>query len=210
MHTHFHRLKPIIVAIVVGTLSLAAWAGDDADDMHAHHHHHADAAGSALKISKVEVDLKSLKLVGAGGKTVSLDAALADPRPVLLNFIFTTCTAICPVMSHTFAEVQEALGTKRGKLHMVSISIDPEHDTPARLTQYASSFQAGPQWQFFSGTAAASIAAQKAFDVFRGDKMNHEPTTFVRQAPGQPWVRLDGLATPEDLLRQFPALSTRQ
>jgi protein SCO1/2 len=84
----------------------------------------------------------------------------------------------------------------------VSISIDPEHDTQPRIAEYAGRFGAGPQWQFYTGTAAASVAVQRAFGTYRGDKLNHEPVTFLRTAPGQAWDRIDGLATPEALIRQ--------
>jgi protein SCO1/2 len=83
---------------------------------------------------------------------------------------------------------------------MVSISIDPEQDTPARLREFAARYKAGPNWDFYTGTAAASISVQKAFNAYRGDKMNHEPLTLLRKAPDQPWMRVEGLAAPEELV----------
>jgi len=53
-----------------------------------------------------------------------------------------------------------------------------------------------------------SIAVQRAFDVYRGDKMNHLPTTFLRASPGQPWVRLDGFAGAADILREYRQLTS--
>ena len=85
---------------------------------------------------------------------------------------------------------------------MISISIDPEEDTPARLSEYAKRFNAGSQWRFYTGSVEASIAAQRAFDVYRGDKMSHSPVTLYRAAPGQPWLRLDGFATPDSLIAE--------
>jgi protein SCO1/2 len=52
----------------------------------------------------------------------------------------------------------------------------------------------------------SKIPFQKAFDAYRGDKMNHLPVTFVRLAPGKPWVRLDGFATPDDIVREYRTL----
>ena len=52
----------------------------------------------------------------------------------------------------------------------------------------------------------ASVAAQRAFKSYRGDKMNHTPVTFLRAAPGQPWVRIDGFASSEELAREFREL----
>ena len=130
---------------------------------------------------------------------------LDDGRPVLLDFIYTTCTTICPVMSQTFAEVQKRLGSEASKVKMMSVSIDPEEDTPARLTEYAKRYRAGGQWSFYTGTVEASIAVQRAFNVYRGDKMNHAPVTLYRAAPGQPWIRMDGFVTPGAVLAEVPA-----
>jgi protein SCO1 len=54
---------------------------------------------------------------------------------------------------------------------------------------------------------AASVATQKAFDSYRGDKMSHDPLTLMRAAPGKPWVRIDGFATADDLLEQYLGLA---
>jgi protein SCO1/2 len=110
-------------------------------------------------------------------------------------------------MSQVFSRFQSRLGAQRDKVHMVSISIDPEQDTPTRLRAYAKQFGAGSQWRHYTGTVGASIAAQKAFDAYRGDKMSHDPLTLMRAAPGKPWVRIDGFATPDDLMAQYVELA---
>ena len=124
----------------------------------------------------------------------------------MLNFIFTTCTTICPVMSATFSMVQEKLGPEHGKVRMISISIDPEHDSPSRLNAYAKKFGAGAQWSMLTGSIGNSIAVQRAFDAYFGDKMNHRPVTFMRKGPGKPWLRIDGFASADDLLREYRKL----
>jgi protein SCO1/2 len=65
---------------------------------------------------------------------------------------------------------------------------------------------AGPQWQFYTGTLQDSVTLQKSFDAFRGDKMNHVPVTYLRLSPGKPWVRLDGLASADETVKQYRAL----
>jgi protein SCO1/2 len=129
-----------------------------------------------------------------------------DGRPVVLNFIFTTCTSICPLMSATFAQFDERLGPDARKVHLMSISIDPEHDTPARLLDYAKRFHAGSEWQHYTGTLDASVATQRAFDVYRGGKMSHSLVTLMRAAPGKPWLRIEGWVTPDDLVHDYREL----
>jgi protein SCO1 len=147
-----------------------------------------------------------VRLVRDDGKAVSLPEEMNDGRPVVLNFIFTTCSSICPLMSQVFSEFERQLGSERERVHLMSISVDPEEDTPARLREYAQKFHAGPEWQHYTGTQEASLAAQRAFNVFRGEKMNHSPVTFLRLAPGDPWQRIDGFVTPSELLTQYHRL----
>jgi protein SCO1/2 len=88
----------------------------------------------------------------------------------------------------------------------MSISVDPEQDTPARLRAYARKFGAGPGWQHYTGTVAASLAAQRAFGAYRGDKMSHSPLTLLRAANSMTWRRIDGFVTPDQLLAEYRQL----
>ena len=156
--------------------------------------------------STVQYTVPAVQMTRDDGKIVSLPDEIDDGRPVVLNFVFTSCGSICPVMSAVLSQFDHELGADRAHVHLVSISIDPEEDTPARLRDYAKKFHAGPEWQHYTGTVAASLAAQRAFKVWRGDKMSHGPTTFVRAAPGAPWLRIDGFVTPDELLQQYHRL----
>jgi protein SCO1 len=153
-----------------------------------------------------EYAVPAVRLVRDDGKVVSLPDEMNDGRPIVLNFIFTTCTSICPLMSSVFAQFERRLGADADKVHLMSISMDPEQDTPARLVEYARKFHAGREWQHYTGTLAASIAAQRAFDVYRGAKMSHTAVTLMRAAPGKPWLRIEGLVTPDDLVRDYREL----
>jgi len=197
-----------LLAAVAALYGASALADDMATDPHAHHHMMMMEQNKALKRSELDYKVPELALVRDDGTPVQLTHELGDDRVVVLNFIYTTCTTICPLSSQVFSVLQQKLGTDLSRVHLVSISIDPEQDTPARLREYAGRFHAGPGWQHYTGTVQASNAAQQAFGVYRGDKMNHEPVTLLRAAPGAPWVRLDGFASADDLLaeiRGFPA-----
>jgi protein SCO1/2 len=164
------------------------------------------AAAKAPVKSFREYSVPDVRLVRADGKVVSLPDEMNDGRPIVLNFIYTTCTALCPMMSSVFAEFERQLGADAAKVHLMSISIDPEHDTPTRLHEYAERFHAGPEWHHYTGTLDASLTTQRAFDVYRGGKMAHTAVTLMRVAPGKPWLRLDGFARPGDLVREYREL----
>ena len=196
-------MRALLLALATTTGNVLA---DTMSDPHAHHH----MMMQKTSISQVNYDVPPVKLVRDDGVGVSLPDELNDGRPVILNFIYTTCTTVCPVTSHTFEQLQEMLGEERNKVHMISISIDPEQDTPERLAAYARKYEAAPQWRFYTGTNEASLTAQRAFDVYRGDKMNHSPVTLLRTVPGKSWLRIEGFASAEDLLREFRARSAVQ
>jgi len=193
------RALAIASALVLALQGARASDADAPGDAHARHH--VKEAQVARTIATVAVP--AVTLVRADGARVQLARELDDGRPVFLDFVYTTCSAICPVLSQAFAELQSRLGADAARVRLVSVSIDPEEDTPARLADYARRFSAGPQWEFFTGSVEASIAVQRAFGTYRGDKMSHAPVTFFRAAPGDPWVRLDGFASPDVLLSEL-------
>ncbi|MEY8877133.1 MAG: SCO family protein [Leptothrix sp. (in: b-proteobacteria)] len=162
--------------------------------------------GNGIQRSLVAVTLPDVKFLRQDGQNLNLRQALDDGRPVLLNFTFTSCSAICPVSAQVFAQVREKLGADRDKLHLVSVSIDAAFDTVPRLREYVAKLGSGNNWSFFTGQEADSISVQKAFGAYRGDKMNHVPVSYLRAAPGQPWIRLDGLIGPDQLLGEVKAV----
>ena len=139
------------------------------------------------------------------------DARLSDELnhvgPIFLNFVYTSCTSVCPVMSETFADLQSRVRETGEDVHLLSISIDPDYDTPARLADYRAHLGATANWRFYSGTREASAAVQTAFGVFSRDKMNHPVATFYRAASNRDWVRIDGFASSADLENELRASS---
>lgn len=165
-----------------------------------------DAVARRIIVSTADYEVPDVQLVRDDGKRVSLAQEMNDGRAVILNFIFTTCSSFCPLSSQTLAEFQNRLGSAAEKVHLMSISVDPEQDTPERLREYARKFGAGPGWQHYTGTLAASRATQRAFGAYRGDKMSHAPLTLIRAAGAKTWRRIEGFATPDDLLGEYHQL----
>lgn len=70
----------------------------------------------------------------------------------LADFFFTSCPGPCPALTAKMAELSQALRRTKGKVRLVSITVDPEVDTPERLQSYAKKFQASPDWWFLTGS----------------------------------------------------------
>ena len=140
------------------------------------------------------------------GKLLSSLLELDDGRPVILNFVFVSCTAICPMLSHVLSKVQSKLNKDKQSFHLVSISIDPENDTPTQLIEYAKKFGAGDNWDFYTGTRKNSLVLQKTFDAYRGDKMNHQSVILMRAKPGESWIRFEGFMSPDVVFNEYNAM----
>jgi cytochrome oxidase Cu insertion factor (SCO1/SenC/PrrC family) len=179
-----------LLRLVLGGLLLAA-AG-------------AGAAPSGYTRSEASYEVPAVTLTDTAGKAVPLASALTSDGPLLLQFLFTTCTTACPTLAATFRAVQDDLPGAR----LVSVTIDPETDTPARLRQYAARFAAGARWRFLTGRLADVVAVERAFDVDRGSKMRHPPVIFLR-AGAASWVRLDGYPSAADLRAEVARLPAR-
>lgn len=175
----------------------------------AERHHHASITAPAqtgYTRRMQSLVIPDITVLGVDGERTSLVDELDHDQAVILNFIFTTCRAICPVMTGTFAAVQKQLGNEVGRVRMISISIDPEHDTPDTLLNYSKQYSRDANWRFFTGTLADVIAVQNAFDVYRGNKMNHVPVTFLRASRNTPWLRIEGFANADSLIQEYHRL----
>lgn len=150
----------------------------------------------------------AVTLRNRNGQKVAFDELLAFEGPVLLNFIFTSCATICPVQSATFGQTQEDIAAIEPDYLMVSVSIDPEYDTPARLRDYAELHGAGDNWVMLTGGFDDIFQVVRAFDaVYKGEnKMYHRPLTFLRANADAPWLRLEGLLGAEELAEEFARL----
>lgn len=138
-------------------------------------------------------------LVNQEGKPVNLKRTLESGEPVILDFIFGTCTTVCPVLSAGYANLQARLGTASGKVNLLSISIDPENDSPKVMRDYLKRYRAKPGWTFLTGKREDVDKAMRAFNAYIPNKMSHQPLTFIRLKDGR-WVRIFGLMSSTEFL----------
>lgn len=171
------------------------------EDPHAHHVH--PDKNAAVKRKMVEVNLAATPMVRQDGSKTVLNKELDGKKPVVLAFIYTSCTTVCPVTSQIMSDAQVKLGADLANVQLLSVSIDPEFDTPERLSAYAKKFDAKPQWQHYTGTLADSVAIQKAFGAYRGDKMNHVPLMYIQGRGKKAWVQLEGFPSADDVVKEL-------
>ncbi len=161
------------------------------------------SAGSQSNISRTFADYipPSVTLVKTTKKPVSFAHLVDGSRPVVLEFFYTSCTTICGMQTSTLAGAQKGLG--KG-VTIVSVSIDPEYETPTRLREYSSNFPVGANWHILTGKRSDITRILTAFDArpFGDNKMLHRPYVFIRPAAGRQWVRLEGLANSKHIVAE--------
>jgi protein SCO1 len=142
-------------------------------------------------------------LIDQHGKKVRFDSLFRQKKVIVLDFIFGTCTTICPVLSAGFVNFQNRLGHDAARVHLISISIDPEHDTPKILKEYLRKFRAKPGWDFLTGSRENINKVMHAFNAYTADKMAHAPLTFVYSPVKNRWARIDGLTAASELMDEY-------
>ncbi len=146
-------------------------------------------------------------LVTQEGKEVHLKDYLDSEKPVVLDFIYGTCTTICPVLSVGYAHFQKKLGADVSSVQLVSISIDPDNDTPELMLAHLQKYGAQPGWDILTGKRENIIAVLTEFDAYVTNKMNHFPLTILHASGQDTWIRLDGLLSTSDIMKEYKKLA---
>ena len=110
------------------------------------------------------------------GKRVRFYDDLIKGKVVTINFMFTSCSTFCPRATANLLKVQAHLGPHLGRdVSMLSITVDPEKDTPGILQKYAAEHRAKPGWQFLTGATRDIDRIREALGVFdeSPDKTQH-------------------------------------
>jgi len=146
----------------------------------------------------------NVPLTTQDGKVVHFYDDLLKDKTVVINLIYTHCTASCPLETAKLAQVQKLLGDRVGKdIFFYSISIDPDHDTPAVLKAYAARYHVKPGWLFLTGKKDDIRLISKRLGLAsltdRANRDGHQPELiFGRDSTGQ-WMRNSAMDNPRFL-----------
>ena len=176
------------------------------------HKNHSWSLGTPAQTDVVEatkVELLDLELLDRHGKPVRFQSQAVAGRIVVIDFVYTTCTTICPILSAVMAQVQDRLGARLGtEVRPISISIDPTRDTPERLDAYARKFGAGPEWIWLTGQKPAVDQVLIGLDAYTPNFVDHASSVLIGDARKNNWTRLFGFPSPEEILAHVDELVT--
>jgi len=187
----------ILSALLLCVLGSVAVHAQHQHGSHGAHGAHDDAVTAASKMNIPDVEL-----LDQNGKKVHFYTDLVKGQTVVINFIFTTCTTICPPLGATFARVQKELGDKAGRhVRFISISVDPATDTPERLKAWGAKFHAGDGWTFITGNKPQLDELLRALGASTARPEDHSPTILIGNDARGTWTRTYGLAKSSQLVQ---------
>jgi protein SCO1/2 len=142
----------------------------------------------------------NLSLVDQDGNATDL-YSLMKGRTIVIHSFFATCTGSCPVMMRTISAIQERFADRLGKdLVLVSLTVDPKNDTPAKLKAYAAASKAGAGRYFLTGSQEQVDAALKRIGQFVTSPEQHANVMIVGNEKTGLWKKAFGLSKPEEIV----------
>lgn len=174
---------------------------------------HGARAASAPDVpsgrAAAEIRFPDASLVDQGGRAARLLSDVVRDRIVVMDFVFTTCTTVCPLLSGIMTGVQQGLGDAED-VALVSVTVDPARDTPARLEAYARRWRAGSRWTFLTGEREAVKGVLQAAGAYTADFTAHPPMVLVGDGRSGKWVRLNGFPKRAQVLAEVAVLRERR
>jgi cytochrome oxidase Cu insertion factor (SCO1/SenC/PrrC family) len=149
-------------------------------------------------------------VVDQNGRQLNFYHDLIKGKIVAINFVFTTCTTICPPLTATFRRVQQDAAARGLAVQLISISVDPTTDTSERLHDYAAKFKAEPGWTFVTGDKAKIDSVLQALGAAVSNKNDHTPMILIGNDESDYWTRAYGLTSPVKIVDLLAGASQRK
>jgi protein SCO1/2 len=188
--------KGLLLALLA--LPLAAIADEDP---HAKHRAMMKQKSDPVAES-ADVDLRDRQLVDQHGREVMFVSDVIGDDIVVMDFVYTTCTTICPVLSALFKQVQTKLGDDVGNgVTLVSMSVDPIRDTPQRLKAYSAKHGAGDGWLWLTGQKPIVEDVLIGLGAYTTNFEDHPSMVLIGDGQTGEWKRLFGFPNPDRIVQ---------
>ena len=202
--THLARTSRVIAITITVLFSLVVIASS----------HQTRAAQSEARRAKTPGEAAASYfpnnlLINQDNRSIHFFDDLLRGKTVLINFMFTTCTGICPTMTANLQKVQGLLGDRVGKdINMISVSVDPLTDTPDALKKYTTKFNVKPGWQFLTGNKADVDQVLRKIGGFVEDKNQHNSILMIGNVESGEWVKMMAMAKPSEIVENVLKIAT--
>lgn len=164
----------------------------------------ARAARPAAEVEAARSYFGDTELIDQDGRVQRFYSDLLDGKIVVIDSIFTTCTLVCPVLGQKMKSLQAAAGDRLGDdVHLISISVDPETDTPAKLRAFGEQFGAREGWYFLTGSRENVERVLHKLGFAVDDKESHSTIVLMGNERTGLWKKTNGLSSSGELVELF-------
>lgn len=158
-----------------------------------------------------DIDLRDRTLLNQDGEEVRFVNDVIGDNIVVMDFVYTTCTTVCPVLSALFTQVQGKLGDQLGdEVIMVSLTVDPIRDTPQRLKAYSAKHHAGESWVWLTGPKSTVDDVLTGVGAYTTSFEDHPSMVLVGDGRTGEWKRLFGFPSPDRIMQVVNELQDRR
>jgi protein SCO1/2 len=175
-------------------------AAPQAQQVHKHEAHAAQPAAEAAAPPRIpDVDC-----LDQNGKRLRFHSDLVKGKVVVISFIFTRCTAMCPIIGEGVARLQTALGDRAGRdVQLISVSTDPVTDTPEKLKAWGARLKAKDGWTMVTGEKAEMDRLLKVLTGGVSGNKTHEPLLLIGNEAKNVWAEAYAYESPAKLIQQI-------
>ena len=146
-------------------------------------------------------------LTNQDGKQLRLYSDILKGNVVIINSFYSTCSSVCRVTIPVFKQLQDELGERVGKdVRLISITVDPESDTPEVLRKYAAGVGAKPGWVFLTGDKQTVDQVLYSLGLYAEAKENHSNVFIIGNEPTGLWKKVLGVAPPYEIWRSVESV----
>jgi cytochrome oxidase Cu insertion factor (SCO1/SenC/PrrC family) len=156
----------------------------------------------------VALPVPDIEVVNQNGRHVRFNSQVVEGRIAIVTGFFTTCSAMCPITQEKLSQVAKLLGSRLGKdVVIVSVSVDPQNDTPTRMKEWGEKFHIGPGWTLLSGNPAEVDTLLKSLGLSVPLPQRHQSALMIGStATG--WVRVSSWTSAEKLVKLVESMSS--
>ncbi len=199
----------LVCAVMSLTIALTVQTASAQTKDHSRHINPQPTTSNANALPPPKLSIPDVEVFDQDGRKQNFYADLVKDKVVIINFVFTTCKVTCPLSGANFSKLQTLLGERLGRdVFLISVSTDPETDSPDKLKAWGERFKAKAGWTLITGE---SKEVARLLRVLKGDGLDkdyHAPSLYMVNDMKKTHRRAFGLEDPARIIRMVDELAT--
>lgn len=181
-----------------------------AEDSHSRSHSPQKGASAKL-LTLPPLAIPDVQVVDQNGRKQQFYTDLVQGKTVVINLVFTTCKGMCPLLGANFSKLQTVLGDRLGKdVFLISVSTDPETDSPEKLKAWGDKFKAKNGWTLVTGEKEKLDSLLRVLSGDGPSKGYHAPSLCIFNGKTKTYRWAYGLEAPERVIQIVDELALQK